>query len=50
MCFTGNFALCGDTLAFHYDPYEIAPYALGPTDFTLPLAAIREYLRPEWRE
>src|SRR5690606_12228705 len=45
-----NFALCNDTLAFHYNPYEIAPYALGPTLLTLPLESIRAYLRPEWRE
>lgn len=28
---TDNFALTGDGLVFHYNPYDIAAYALGPT-------------------
>ncbi len=35
-----NVMLCDDTLTFHYDPYEIGPYSIGPTDLRLPLSAI----------
>lgn len=44
---TDNVLLCGDTLHFHWDPYEIAPYALGPTDLALPMAALGKYVRRE---
>lgn len=49
----GRFALndnvmrCGDVLTFHYDPYEIGPYVLGPTDLELPLSAIPDSARRE---
>lgn len=39
-----NFLLCDDALTFHYDPYEIAPYAMGPSMLVLPLDGIREHL------
>ena len=32
---TDNVMRCGDTLTVHYDPYQIAPYALGPTELVL---------------
>lgn len=38
---TENFHICGDTVTFRYDPYEIAPYALGPTELVVPVAALR---------
>lgn len=49
----GRFALsdnvmrCGDVLTFHYDPYEIGPYVMGPTDLELPLGAIPDPARRE---
>ncbi|MHB1224318.1 MAG: DUF3298 and DUF4163 domain-containing protein [Gemmatimonadaceae bacterium] len=49
----GRFALsenvmrCGDVLTFHYDPYEIGPYVMGPTDLELPLSAIADSTRPD---
>jgi hypothetical protein len=30
-----NFAVTVEGLAFHFDPYEVGPYALGPTDYVL---------------
>lgn len=39
---THNFAVTADGLRFHYNAYEVAPYAMGPTDLTLP----RETLAP----
>ena len=38
---TDNFHVCGDTVTFRYDPYEIAPYALGATELVVPLAELR---------
>jgi hypothetical protein len=37
-------------LAFHWDPYEIAPYAAGPAEAVLPWEAVREFLTPPYRE
>ncbi|MEM9290717.1 MAG: DUF3298 domain-containing protein [Acidobacteriota bacterium] len=42
-----NFAVQEEGLRFYYSPYEIAPYALGPTDILLPWAEIRDLLRPD---
>ena len=28
---------------WHFDPYEIAPYAWGPTDFTAPFELLRPF-------
>jgi len=42
----GNFAVRNDGLLFHWNPYEIAPYALGPTDLLLPLGEIEHLLKP----
>lgn len=42
---TDNFALTADGLRFHYNAYEIAPYAMGPTDMTLPRASLTAWAR-----
>lgn len=42
-----NLALTGDGVRFRFDPYEIAPYALGPTEFVVPYAALRSFVRVE---
>jgi hypothetical protein len=34
-------------LAFHFEPYEVAPYAMGPQEVVIPQAAISGYLTPE---
>ncbi len=31
-----NFACTQDGILLHYNAYEVAPYALGPTEFTIP--------------
>lgn len=31
-----NFGVMEDGLVFAFNPYEVAPYALGPTEFTVP--------------
>ena len=38
-----NFALTDAGVRFRFDPYEIAPYALGPTEFVVPYAAVRSF-------
>lgn len=43
--FNDNCALVADGLACHIDPYEVAPYAVGPSDFTIPLGEIEAALR-----
>lgn len=40
--FNDNVMRCGDTVTFHYDPYEVAPYALGPTDLEVSLSAMNQ--------
>jgi hypothetical protein len=41
---TENFAVLEDGLRFYYNPYEIGPYVLGPTDLTIPYTALTEWL------
>jgi hypothetical protein len=41
-----NFGLSENGLVFHYNPYEIAPYALGPTTLLLPYHEIKHLLLP----
>lgn len=35
-----NFGVAKNGLVFNFNPYEIAPYAMGPTEFTVPYADI----------
>lgn len=42
-----NFRFTGDGLEFCFNPYEIGPYVLGATTFTIPWAALKAILRPE---
>jgi len=44
----GNFALALEGLVFHFNPYEIAPYADGPTTFTVPASELKDLLEPEF--
>ena len=39
-----NFAPTVDGLAFHYDAYEIAAYAAGPTDLLIPWEEIADLI------
>jgi hypothetical protein len=44
---SSNFAVADQAVLFHYNAYDIAPYALGPTTLVLKAAEIRDCLRPE---
>lgn len=44
-----NFSLEEKGLRLYYNTYEIAPYALGPTDYILPYDQLQEVLKPEYR-
>ncbi len=41
-----NFAITDSGLLFHYNSYEIKPYAAGHTTFILPYSAIRSIIDP----
>lgn len=43
-----NMALTPNGLAIYYNPYEIAPYSLGTTDFTVPYADLKGVLKEEF--
>lgn len=40
-----NFILGDDEITFIYNPYEIAPYAKGNTELTLPYSALKEIMK-----
>jgi hypothetical protein len=42
-----NFGVLQEGLDFVFNSYEIAPYALGPTQFTIPYEDIQELIRPD---
>jgi hypothetical protein len=42
-----NFGITGEGLVFHFEAYEVAPYALGSTEFTVPYTDISELIDPE---
>jgi hypothetical protein len=41
-----NFFLSSRGLGFHWDPYEIAPYVVGPVEILIPWDKIAEHLTP----
>jgi hypothetical protein len=41
-----NFGIGEQSLFFTFNPYEVAPYYLGPTEFEIPFSAIHDLLRP----
>jgi hypothetical protein len=43
-----NFALRDDGLAFYYNPYDVAPYAMGATEILLSPEEVRPLLKPEY--
>lgn len=45
-----NFAINGQELIFYFNSYEIAPYAMGPTEIHIPLYELSEYLKPEFKK
>jgi hypothetical protein len=44
-----NFSLEEEGLRLYYNSYEIAPYALGPTDYILPYDQLQDVLKPQYR-
>jgi hypothetical protein len=42
-----NFAVSPTGLLFFFNPYEVAPYALGATSLSLPWAEVMPFVRPE---
>jgi hypothetical protein len=42
-----NVAVGNGDMIFHYNPYEIAPYALGPTEVRIPFAYLSSILSKE---
>ncbi|MCB1054950.1 MAG: DUF3298 and DUF4163 domain-containing protein [Acidobacteria bacterium] len=42
-----NFAVVDDGLLFHYNPYEIAPYVMGPTELFLSWQDLAGIVRPD---
>lgn len=40
-----NFGVTRDGLVFHWNPYDIAPYASGASTITLPWSVVRPHLR-----
>ncbi len=43
----GEFYVTVDGIGFYYNAYEIAPYALGPSDVFLPWAKVAPFVRPD---
>jgi hypothetical protein len=43
---TDNFAVTAEGWLLHYDPYEIAPYAMGPTELRLGFREIENLVLP----
>lgn len=41
---TENFSLSDDGITFHYNPLEIACYAVGPVDIRIPFSDIEQYI------
>jgi hypothetical protein len=42
-----NFCLTPQGITFHWNPYEIAPYAVGPVEITVPYANIEDLFNPQ---
>jgi len=44
---TENFGIKNDGLVFYFNSYEIAPYAMGPTEIKIPYAEIRNLIKED---
>lgn len=42
-----EFGVTGQGFRFYFNAYEVAPYVMGPTDFTVPYAELASQLRPD---
>ena len=45
MYVTENFELGKDTIRFHYNQYDIAPYALGSSDLTFTYEELKDLIK-----
>ena len=43
----GNFEVKADSLVYHYNPYEVAPPAIGPVAIALPSYRLAAYMNPQ---
>ena len=43
-----NFAVTDDSLLVFFPTYDIAPYAAGIQEFSVPLSALSDILDPAW--
>lgn len=44
-----SFAIEGDTLVLLFPPYQVAPYAAGSQEVSIPLEQLEEILKPEYK-
>ena len=44
---TDNWGVVGEDLVFYFNPYDIAPYALGPTELKVPLGSLEPLIRAD---
>ena len=44
---TDNWGVVGEDLVFYFNPYDIAPYALGPTEVKVPLESLVPLIRAD---
>jgi len=47
---SGNFSLTAKGIGFHYDPYEIGPYALGAVSIYISFKELNGYLKLEFKK
>lgn len=48
LALTRNFYLTGKGVGFIYNPYEVAPYAVGPIELFVPFSEIEQIVRPAY--
>ncbi len=44
-----HFVLLPSKLHLYFPPYQVAAYAAGPQDITIPLQALKDVIRTDWR-
>lgn len=44
-----DFVILPSKLHIYFPPYQVAPYAAGPQEVTLPLQALKDVIRADWR-
>ena len=44
---THNVYLTGNNIVFYYNPYDIAPWAVGPIEVVVPYYNLEQYLTDE---